>query len=166
MPERTLIELIYGKGAHADPLACVEDLAADLAGRHVENFPHSIWQILWHMNFWTDYELRRIRGEKPNYPAHASESWPPSAPPSEAAWGKEVARFAELLNTLATMAEADSNVLSREVPALDPGQERRTSTVLAVLWQIAVHNSYHVGQIALLRRALGSWPPRGGGDSW
>ena len=28
------------------------------------------------------------------------------------------------------------------------------------------HVSYHVGQIALLRRILGSWPPPGGGDSW
>jgi uncharacterized damage-inducible protein DinB len=35
-----------------------------------------------------------------------------------------------------------------------------------VLWQTLVHNSYHFGQIAMLRRVLGAWPPRGGGDSW
>ena len=166
MPERTLIELLYGKGAHANPLACVEDLTAELAGRHAENLPHSVWQIVWHVNFWTDYELRRIRGEKPQYPAHAAESWPSNDPPSEVEWKKEAARFAKLIGILAAMAESDSNELSRDVAAMHPNQETRTSTVLAILWQTSAHNSYHVGQIALVRRALGAWPPSGGGDSW
>jgi uncharacterized damage-inducible protein DinB len=167
MSERTLSELLYGKGAHANPVACVEDLSAELAGRRVENLPHSIWQLVWHVNFWTDYDLRRIRGEKPRYPEHASESWPAaSAPPSEAQWKKEVARFTELIGVLAAMAESDSSELGREVPPTHPSHEKRTSSVLALLWQILAHNSYHVGQIALLRRALGAWPPQGGGDSW
>ncbi|HKN76836.1 MAG TPA: DinB family protein [Candidatus Acidoferrum sp.] len=166
MPERTLIELLYGKGAHANPVACIEDLPAELAGRHAEDLPHSVWQIVWHVNFWTDYELRRIRGEKPRYPDHAAESWPPGAPPSEAEWKKEAARFAELIGILAAMAEGDSNELSCEVPAMHPNQEKHSSTALAILWQILAHNSYHVGQIVLVRCALGVWPPLGGGDSW
>jgi uncharacterized damage-inducible protein DinB len=166
MPERTLIELLYGGGAHANPLACVEDLSAELAGRHAQNLPHSVWQIVWHVNFWTDYELRRIRGEKPHYPDHAAESWPPSTPPTENGWKKEIARFAELLAALAALAAADSNELNREVLAMHPNQETRTSTVLAILWQTVAHNSYHVGQIALVRRALAAWPPKAGGDSW
>src|SRR5277367_5441406 len=116
MPESTLIELLYGKGAHANPIACVEDLSPELAGRHADNLPHSIWQIVWHMNFWMDYELRRIRGEKPSYPVHAAESWPPAALPSEVDWKKEVARFAELIGSLAAMAQGDALELSREVP--------------------------------------------------
>ncbi len=166
MPEQTVIELLYGKGAHANALACVEDLNAELAGRRVENLPHSIWQIVWHMNFWMDYELRRIRGDKPHYPDHASESWTATAPPDEAAWKNEIARFAEMLGALASTAQGDSNALSREVPAMHSSQEARTSTVLAILWQTLAHNSYHVGQIALVRRALSAWPPCGGGDSW
>jgi uncharacterized damage-inducible protein DinB len=167
MPERTLIELLYGKGAHVNPLACVEDLTAEWAGRRPENLPHSVWQIVWHVNFWTDYELQRIRGEKPHYPDHAAESWPKDiAPISEAEWKKDCARFADLIGMLAAMAESDSNELNREVPPMHANQETRTSTVRAILWQTAAHNSYHVGQIALVRRALGVWPPRGGGDSW
>jgi len=167
MPERTLIELLYGKGAHANPLACVEDLSAELAGRQAGNLPHSVWQIVWHVNFWTDYELRRIRGEKPHYPDHAAESWPQgSAPASEEDWKKESARFAELIGVQAAMAEAGSSELSREVPAMHPNQETRSSTVIAILWQTLAHNSYHVGQIVLVRSALGAWPPRAGGDSW
>ncbi len=166
MPEQTLIELLYGKRAHANPVACVEDLSAELAGSRVENLPHSVHQIVWHMNFWMDYELRRIRGEMPHYPDHASESWPRATPTNELVWKKEVARFAELIGILAATAQSDSTELGREIPSMHSNQEAGASTVLAILWQTLVHNSYHVGQIALLRRALGVWPPRGGGDSW
>ncbi len=166
MSQQTLIELLYGTGAHASPLACVEDLSAELAGCRVEILPHSVWQLVWHMNFWMDYELRRIRGEKQRYPDHASESWPPGVPPTEEEWQKEVTRLADLIGVLASIAGADSGELDRSVPALHPKQESYTSSVLAILWQLAIHNSYHVGQIALLRRALGAWPPQGGGDSW
>jgi uncharacterized damage-inducible protein DinB len=31
---------------------------------------------------------------------------------------------------------------------------------------MAAHNSYHSGQIAMLLRAFGAWPPAGGGDTW
>jgi hypothetical protein len=76
MSSRALTELFRGKGAHADPVACVEDLSAELASRQVKGFPHSIAQLVFHMNYWMDYELRRIRGERPAYPEHASESFP------------------------------------------------------------------------------------------
>src|SRR5258706_11089200 len=63
MGSRALTELLQGKGAHADPIACVEDLTSELAARHVKGFPHSIGQLLFHMNYWMEYELRRIRGQ-------------------------------------------------------------------------------------------------------
>jgi uncharacterized damage-inducible protein DinB len=31
---------------------------------------------------------------------------------------------------------------------------------------MVAHTSYHVGQIAMIRRVLGAWPPGAGGDSW
>ena len=51
-------------------MACVEDISAALASRQVAEFPHSIAQLVFHMNYWMDYELRRIRGERPRYPEH------------------------------------------------------------------------------------------------
>ena len=35
-----------------------------------------------------------------------------------------------------------------------------------VLRAMGNHISYHVAQIALLRRMMGAWPPPGGGDTW
>ena len=98
MSQRTLIELLHGKGAHADPVACVEDVSAgNLAGRTVEGVPYSIWQLVSHMNYWMDYELRRIRGQKPPYPEHAAESWPDRAAPTGNEWRDAVHEFASLV---------------------------------------------------------------------
>jgi uncharacterized damage-inducible protein DinB len=167
MPERALIELLDGEGAHANTLACVEDVPLEIAGRRDRNFPHSIWQLVFHMNYWMDYELRRIRGEKPAYPAHASESWPGSAAPaSEEEWRQAIIQFRDFLAELKRLADSSPEVLAEEVGATHPDHMKRSSSVLAVLWQTAVHNSYHIGQVAMLRRVFGVWPPKGGGDSW
>jgi hypothetical protein len=68
MMERALTELLYGKGAHANPLACVEDVPLELAGRRVEGFPHSIGQLVAHMNYWMEYEVRRMAEKDRNIP--------------------------------------------------------------------------------------------------
>jgi uncharacterized damage-inducible protein DinB len=167
MSDGILIELLYGKYAHANPVACVEDVSFELAGRRADSIPHSTWQLVSHINYWMDYELRRIRGEQLAYPAHAAESWPSeAAPASESEWNRAVTRFKELLAHLAALAESAPEVLARDVPATHPDHAKHSSSLLAVLWQTLVHNSYHVGQIAMLRRALGAWPPSAGGDSW
>lgn len=167
MEQRALIELLHGKGAHANPIACIEDVSAKIAGQRIKGFPHSIWQMVGHMNYWMDYELRRIAGEGPTYPDHAAESWPTEAAAGdEQEWKGVITRFEELLGKLTNLAGAPAQELAREVAPTHPDHAKHSSTMLAVLWQTLVHNSYHVGQIAMLRRMLGAWPPRGGGDTW
>jgi len=165
MPARTLIELLHGKGAHVGPLECVKDLTAESASRRPAGFEHSIWAQIFHMNYWMDYEIRRIHGRRPRYPEHAAESWP-SAPADDAEWKRAVDRLRDLLSQFARLAEADPATLQREVEPADSSEKERSSSVHAVLWQMVAHNSYHTGQIVQLRRALGLWPPGSGGDTW
>jgi uncharacterized damage-inducible protein DinB len=161
--ELTLRELFRGKRTHADPVGCVEDLSAELAGRHVDGFPHSIWQLVLHMNYWMDYELKRIRGERPAYPVRADVSWP-STPAHEIEWRKASADFRSLIDELSVLSESHDPY--REVENMHISQGPRVYSVCDVLWQTMVHNSYHIGQIAMLRRMLGAWPPQSGGDTW
>jgi uncharacterized damage-inducible protein DinB len=165
--ERILIELLHGQGAHVDPIACVEDIAAELAGRKVAAYSRSIWQILCHLNYWMDYELKRIGGEGPVYPVEAADSWPSdSALPGEGEWSQAVDQFAALIDELAALAGSTQEVLRRQVSFTHPTHSQQSSSILAVLWQTIAHNSYRIGQITILRRALGSWPPRRCGDTW
>ncbi len=172
MGDSTLRELVYGKGAHVDPVACVEDISAEMAARSVANYPHSIWQIVEHMNYWMDYELAKIAGENPHYPDKAIESWPVNPSPAaesraaDSQWQATTRRFTDMLARLAQLAESDGAVLEKKIQDAGSPQAPRESTVHAMLWQIAAHNSYHAGQIALLRRQFGDWPPERGGDTW
>ena len=167
MTQRVLTELLRGKGAHADPIACVEDLSAELAARHAAGFPHSVGQLVFYMNYWMEYELRRIRGEKPAYPEHNSESFPAAPAPTDAQeWDRLRTQMGKFLGEFEEMAKSPAHELQREIESTHDGDKKIAGTLEAVLWQMVAHNSYHVGQIAMVRRALGAWPPRGGGDSW
>jgi len=165
--ERALTELLRGKGAHADPIACVEDISAELASRQIPGFPHSIGQIVFHMNYWMNYDLRRMRGEKPKYPEHNAESFPVAPSPANAAeWDQLRRDFAWFLAEHAKLAQSSRGELERKIEPMHEKHSEISGTLEAMLWQTAAHNSYHVGQIAMIRRVLGAWPPQAGGDTW
>jgi uncharacterized damage-inducible protein DinB len=71
-----------------------------------------------------------------------------------------------LLGEFAALAKSSPQELQREIESVHEGDKNVASTLEAVLWQMVAHTSYHVGQIAMMRRTLGAWPPRAGGDSW
>lgn len=163
MPGRTLQELLRGQGAHVDPISAVEGISLELAGRRLTGAEHTIWQLVSHMNYWMEYELRALAGQEVPYPKHAAESWPESSrPASTEMWAAEAGRFRRQVGELGAWADR----------AMEPAvggrivHPAKRETALDVLWQMTAHNSYHTGQVALLRRAFGAWPPVGGGDSW
>jgi uncharacterized damage-inducible protein DinB len=167
MSQRALTELLRGKGAHVDPIACVEDISAELAARQLAGFPHSIGQLVFHINYWMDYELRRIRGQRPEYPEHSSESFPAAPSPVDTEeWDRFRAQLATLLAEFAKLGQSTRAELDRQIETAYEGDKKVAGTLEAVLWQMVVHTSYHVGQIAMIRRVLGAWPPGAGGDSW
>ena len=167
MSQQAMIELLRGKGAHADPLACVEDLSPELAARHIDGFPHSIAQLVFHMNYWLNYERRRIRGEKPTYPEHAEESFPPADTPRDPAeWAHLRRDFAWFLADYAEMAKSSPQGMQRQIESAREADQQTAGTLEAVLWQMVAHTSYHTGQIALMRQVIGVWPPKAGGDTW
>ena len=144
------------------PIACVEDVSDELAQRHVEGFPHSIADLIFHMNYWMNYELKRIRGEKPKYPQHNSESFPKSAQN----WDQLRRDFSWFLAEFAKLAQSSREEMNRHIESVHEGDKKVAGTLEAILWQMVAHNSYHTAQIATLRRVLGAWPPRAGGDTW
>jgi uncharacterized damage-inducible protein DinB len=167
MMDSTFRELLRGKKAHVDPVASLADVPADIASKTIDGYPHSVWQIVAHMNYWMEYELRRIAGERPAYPEHAIDSWPSSVSPvGEEEWKNEQDRLAALLAKLSALSEATPETLSATVDSTNEAPEAKGYSLEAVLWQTLVHNSYHAGQIAVLLRCHGLWPPKTGGDSW
>src|SRR5579863_5599549 len=130
MSERALTELLRGRGAHADPIACVEDISAEVAARTVAGFPHSIGQLVFHMNYWMSYELRRIRGERPKYPEHNSESFPPALSPGDAEeWDRLRRDFSWLLAEYAELAKSSAPEMRREIESVHEGDRQVAGTL-------------------------------------
>lgn len=158
MLERLVDTALEGRGSHVPTATVFDGLDWRLAGRQPAGSPFTIWQLLNHMIYWQDFSLSLLRGVEPEAPPHASDSWPGgAAPESEQAWLNGVARFRAGLAQSRREAQQEIGAPA----AARPGQTRAER-----LASNASHNSYHAGQVALLRRMLGSWPPPGGGDTW
>lgn len=157
MDQQLFQKALHGIGVHVDTATVFDGLEWQQAGEKPENCPHSVWETLIHMNYWQDFTLRTIKGESPKSPEHAAESWPDSpAPASEEEWNSAVSHFLEGLEAAEHEAKKD---LAEQVE--EPERTRAES-----LMSIALHNTYHAGQVVLARRTIGAWPPPSGGDTW
>jgi uncharacterized damage-inducible protein DinB len=149
-------QTLSGKGAHVETNGVFSALDWKTAGAKPQGVPHSLYQVLKHMSYWQDWVVQWLDGKKPALPRHASGSWPGGvAPSSRREWEKAVRQFRRGLAALQRGCR-DADLLS------GPGKKSR----FEMLQTIAVHNSYHAGQVALLRQLLGKWPPPSGGLTW
>lgn len=147
---------LTGGTAHVATRTVFDGLDWKTAGARVDGSPHTLYQLLNHMIFWQDGILDWLDGGSPSMPDHASDGWPrPAAPKSRAEWTRAVRRFRMGLTRL-----------ERAAGQANAARKGRSKSPLEMLAGVAVHNSYHAGQAALLRQMLGKWPPPSGGLTW
>jgi uncharacterized damage-inducible protein DinB len=132
----------------------LDGISALDAGRHPIPGGHSIWELVLHMTSWTNEVRRRMAGANPQAPVEGD--WPDVTNESEAAWAEARATLDRAHQALTSeIAELSDTALVRRVgdqrdPALGSGV-----SVGGLLVGIAQHDAYHIGQLAVLRRALG-----------
>lgn len=163
-PKGTLIKLLLEGVGFTHPAKAVAELSGAQAMRKPDNSPHSVADILAHMNFWQVFTLAAIAGEPKPVPKKAALGWPAV---SEGDWDALVAEFTKGLEQAIRYTEG-AELLNRP---LSPGKKMGfgfdKNTVGSALTEIiAFHNAHHSGQIILLRRMLDVWPPEGGGMTW
>lgn len=148
-----LHNLLAARQAHVDFETALANLPEEARGRRADACPNTPWQILEHMRIaqWDIVEFSRNPDHvSPEFP---EGYWPPSeSPPDEEAWDVSVSRFRDDLRGMMDLV-ADPRVdLFARLPH-GTGQ-----TVLREAMVLADHNAYHLGQLVVLRRALGCWP--------
>ena len=154
--DEALHRALSGQGAHTRTADVFDALDWVQAGVRPADAPHSIYQLLNHIVFWQDWVIRWLDGDAPPLPEHASGSWSEAARPATAQeWEEAVAHFRAGVEAL------DQRRGTVEASGHDGSRSR-----LGMLHTIATHNSYHVGQVVLLRQMLGAWPPPSGGLTW
>jgi hypothetical protein len=144
-------------GAHLSADRVLSRFPRARRGAKPRGAPYTPWQLLEHMRL-AQWDILRF-GLDPGHesPEWPGGYWPPTvAPPDARAWSRSVAAFREDLRTLTGIARDEGRDLLAPIPHA-PG-----ATLLGELYLVASHNSYHLGQLVLLRRMLGSRRRRSG----
>jgi hypothetical protein len=144
--------MLAWEDAHVGFDAAVSDVPVAARGVTPAGLPHSPWQLLDHLRL-TQHDILDFC-INPHYVElkWPEDYWPQSAaPPSGDAWEESVRRFREDRAALQRLAADVSVDLAAAIPH-GSGQTYARELVLA-----ADHAAYHVGQLILVRRALGTW---------
>jgi uncharacterized damage-inducible protein DinB len=151
-----LLYLLRGGGAHLNFDAAVADLPPELRGARPPGVPHTPWRLLEHLRIAQWDILEFSRNPKHVSPKFPEGYWPDGdAPPDAAAWDRSVAAFRADLQAMQDLVADPSTDLFARIPHGE-GQ-----TLLREALLVADHNAYHLGQLVVVRRALGAWPDEG-----
>lgn len=144
--------LLAESHAHVEFKKAVAGWPVGLRGAKPPGQPFTPWRILEHIRIsqWDILEFAKSA-------EHVSPKWPEGywpeadAPPNAAAWDKSVAEIERDLRGMQRLVADPKTDLLARIPH-GTGQ-----TVLREALVLADHNSYHLGQLVLLRRLLGAW---------
>ncbi len=148
-----LVYLLKGGGAHVHFEDAIEGFPETKRGAYVLGLPHTAWQLLEHARIAQWDILEFSRNPKHVSPGFPEGYWPKTpGPPDESAWDKSLDAFQSDLQEMIKLVKNPKTNLYAKIPHGD-GQ-----TILREALMAADHNSYHLGQLVDLRRALGAWP--------
>ena len=148
--EEQLRSALEGEAWHGPSvLETLEGVSAEQAAARPISGAHSIWELVLHLCGTYGLVLRRLNGD--GRQLAESEDWPAVPEPSEENWN-------DALRVLKQMSE-DLRRAVKNFPAerLDqPLVPEPPYTAYTQFIGITQHDLYHAGQIALLKKALGS----------
>jgi len=135
--------------AHIDLFSALKDFPESLYGKKPKGAPYSAWQLLEHIRIALNDLL--VFSTDLNYvaPKWPDAYWPrQAAPENAAAWKTSVKALKADLSALEKLIQNPESNLYAQIPWGD-GQTLLREVLLAI-----DHNSYHLGQLVLLRKQL------------
>jgi uncharacterized damage-inducible protein DinB len=144
-----LVQLLAGGNAHVTFQDAVANFPLEKINSRTALIPYSPWELVEHMRI-AQYDIFDFI-KNANYVERKwpDEYWPPKAQKaSEEMWIKTIKDFRKDLQALKEIAKDPQTDFTSPLP------HAPTYTILREILLVADHNSYHVGQIISLRRAL------------
>ncbi|WP_138431057.1 DinB family protein [Fodinibius saliphilus] len=147
-----LLEQLNGGNAHVDFNQAVQGITYKQAGISVEGVPHTIWELIEHIRIAQDDILEFCKNPEYEEMEWPDEYWPESSSPnSEVELQASVEKVREGIDEMKSLIRNSEGELQK-VFTHGEGQ-----TLFREAMLIVDHNAYHIGQIVLVRRLLGSW---------
>lgn len=149
---KLLLEQLTGRNAHVDFETAVDNLSITDVGVKPDNFPHNIWELVEHIRI-SQHDIVAF-SQDPNYesPDWPEGYWPEkSKPEDDKEWEKSLKAIHESHQEMVEIIKDENNDL------LSPLDHGSGQTLFREAMLIVDHNSYHIGQIVLVRRAMDIW---------
>jgi hypothetical protein len=151
-----LLYLLRGGGAHLNFDQAIAGLPPELRGARPPGVPHTPWRLLEHLRIAQWDILQFWRDPSHVSPPFPDGYWPKGdAPPDPGAWDNSALAFRADLRAVQDLVADPATDLFTPLPH----GEGQTPLREALL--VADHNAYHLGQLVVVRRALGAWPEGG-----
>ena len=152
---RQLIELLEAKGAHLTFEAAVADFPTEAINQPVPDLPaYTPWHLLDHIRYAQWDILEYIRNRAYLEPTWPDNYWPPlDATATREEFDETIASFQRDRASLRKVIEDASTDLLAVIPNT-PGH-----TIFREIRVVGAHNAYHIGEFAILRQVMGTWPP-------
>jgi hypothetical protein len=148
-----LAAFLKGGQAHATFSDAVAHFPASRIGDRPEGTPYSAWQLVEHIRIALHDLLEFVTNDKYVELEWPSEYWPKSAAPGrDESWPSSVKAIHADLAAFEKLIHSPNSNLYATIPWGKNGETLLREVLLA-----ADHNSYHVGELILLRRVLGLW---------
>jgi uncharacterized damage-inducible protein DinB len=147
-----LVEFLRKDNAHVELFNALKDFPPEDYGKKPKGAPYSAWQLLEHIRIALNDIL--VFSTDSNYVAlkWPDEYWPAEdAPANTSAWKTSVKALKADLDAFEKLIQNPESNLYAPIPWGD-GQTLLREVLLAI-----DHNSYHVGQLVMLRKQLGDW---------
>jgi hypothetical protein len=149
-----LLGLIDGQDARMPFEAAVAGFPENAINARAPNVAVTPWHLLEHIRIAQDDIIRYIRHRDYLEPSWPDEYWPAAdavASPDDLA--RTVAAIRAGQQALHDLVADPATDLLAPIPGT-PGH-----TIAREIRIIAEHNAYHVGEFAILRQVMGTWPP-------
>ncbi|MBV8897886.1 MAG: DinB family protein [Acidobacteriaceae bacterium] len=149
-----LVDALRGHQAHIDFDSAVEDFPVEARGSKPPNSPHTAWQLLEHMRI-AQHDILEFSRD----PNHESPDWPEGywpkteAPPNRQAWDETVTAFRRDAQAFKKLIEDPQSNL------FEPFAHGDGQTLLREALLLVCHNSYHLGQLMLVKKSLAATQP-------
>jgi hypothetical protein len=157
MKKKDMVRAEVRNLVHGPSYMTFDDVVADFPMAHINtrppNVPYTPWHLIEHIRIAQRDILDYIRDRHYRLPKWPDDYWPdPSAQADAKAWRKTVAAFRQDRAALEKIAANPRIALDAPLPYA------RQHTHIRELLIVAEHNTYHIGELAILRQVMGTWP--------
>ena len=147
---KNLLASLQGRNAHISFEETIKGFPDDYYNKRISGIQYSCWDLLEHLRLAQWDILDFILNSE-----YQSKTWPDSYWPKDKGnaqkWKRSVKDF------LIDRKKLEAMVEDKTIDLYGPIQHAPDYTIFREIVLVIDHNSYHTGQLLMLRRALGIW---------